>query len=92
MSIYKQRDKFYSMFFSKEGNNLSLIDYLDSSSFDEAVFVDYDNDLFTQLHHVDGKYFVPTLDNLSFKSIFNYFADHIIHPDDKEVSLYRKRG
>ena len=84
MSIYKQRDRFYSMFFN-EGEKLSLIDYLDNSSFDEAVFVDLKADSFTQLYHVDGKYFIPLLDSISFNSLFYYATDHIVHPDDREI-------
>lgn len=85
MSIYKKRDKFYSMFINNDKNDLSLINLLDGSSCDEVVFVDLNNDTFNQIYHVDGKYFIPMLDGFSFKGLFKYCYEHIVYFEDRDI-------
>ena len=77
---------FYKNFYQNE--DYPLIDLLNNSSCDEVIEIDLKEDVYKQLFHVDGKYFVPTLTNVSFIELFNFTSDHIVHPDDRDT--YRK--
>ena len=81
---YDPRIAFYKTFYYSE--NLPLIDLLNSSSCDEIVEVNVNDDSFTLLHHVDGKYFVPLVE-LSYNDLFDFTCNHIVHADDKEIYL-----
>ena len=62
----------------------SIIDYLDSLSFDELVEVDLFNDRIRNLFHVEGKYHVPVFDG-EHKDLYRYAVVNMIHPSDKAV-------
>ena len=74
----------YEMFY--ESPKFNLIDMLNESNADEVVEVDIKNDTFVQYYHVEGKYFVPTVD-ISFRDLVDFCAEHIVHPEDKGIFL-----
>ena len=78
------RTDFYELL-TKNGSH-SLIDFLNNSSCDEIVEIDLNNDTFKQFYHVDGKYFVPTIDN-SYKQLYDYCIKYMVHPDDVEIYI-----
>ena len=78
------RIAFYKTFFYNE--SLPLIDLLNNSSCDEILEVNLKEDTFKQIYHVNGKYFVPTVE-VSYKDLFNFTVEHIVHPDDKQIYL-----
>ena len=73
---------FYKNFYQNE--EYSLIDLLNNSSCDEVMEINFNNGTFKQLFHVDGKYFVPTVET-SYDELFKFVCKHIIHPDDVEI-------
>lgn len=75
------RLNFYKTFYHNE--RLSLIELLNNSSADEIMEVDFNNDSFKQIYHVDGKYFVPLVE-ISYKELYQFVIDHIVHPDDRD--------
>ena len=78
----KKRDAFYRLFFSKENTDFSLVDFLNDSSCDEIADIDLNHDLFKQISHREGKYFVPVLDSASYRSLYSFTRRYIVHPDD----------
>ena len=79
MKKVNPRLSFYKTFYQNE--DFSLIDLLNNSSCDEVMEVNVKDDTFKQLYHVDGKYFVPTIE-FSFKELNEFVKKHIVHPDD----------
>ena len=74
---------FYKLFYHNE--DYSLIDLLNNSSCDEVVEINLKKDTFNQLFHVDGKYFVPTISDVSYEGLFEFVCNHIVYPDDREI-------
>ena len=62
----------------------TLMEYLNSSSFDELLEIDLSRDRSRNIYHVEGKYFVPLLEG-TFSDLFQYSAEHMVHPDDAAV-------
>ena len=62
----------------------SIVEFLDSLSFDELVEVDLFNNRVHNLSHVEGKYFVPVFDG-PFKDLHRYSSENMIHPDDRHI-------
>lgn len=62
----------------------SVVDYLNSLSFDELVEMDLVNNRIKNLFHVEGKYFIPVFEG-PFKDLYRYSSENMIHPDDKEI-------
>ena len=73
---------FYKLFYQNE--EYSLIDLLNNSSCDEVIELDTKTNVYKQLFHVDGKYFVPTVES-AFDDLFDFVSKYIVHPDDKEI-------
>ena len=71
----------YKVFYQNE--DYSLMDYLSRSSADEVGEINFIDDTFKQLYHVDGKYFVPLI-GTSFSDLYQFTLDHIVHPDDRD--------
>ena len=82
MRVSNPRIGFYKTFYRNE--EYSLIDLLNNSSSDEVAEINLNNNTLKQLFHVDGKYFVPTVDD-KFSDIFDFTARYIVHPDDRSV-------
>ena len=76
---------FYKLFYHNE--DYPLIDMLNNSSTDEIVEINLKEGTFNQLFHVDGKYFVPTISDLSYDNLFDFVAQHIIHPEDRDIYI-----
>lgn len=68
------------------GNPGSVVEYLDSLSFDELAEIDLFNGQIRNLFHVEGKYFVPIFDG-SYKDLYRYSCENMIHPDDKTIQV-----
>ena len=73
---------FYKNFYQNE--EFPLIDLLNNSSVDEVMEVNLKEDTFKQFYHVDGKYFIPTVE-VSFKELNKFVSDYIVHPDDRPL-------
>ena len=87
--VSNPRIAFYKTFYRNE--DYPLIDFLNNSSCDEVVELDLNNSTYKQLFHVDGKYFVPTVEE-SFTDLFDFVAKYIVHPDDREIyTAYMKK-
>ncbi len=71
---------------TQEGQPASLIVDLMMSKFDELVELDFVHGRMRNLHHVDGKYFVPVVD-ATIRDIRRYSAENMVHPDDLELYL-----
>ncbi len=84
MSGYDKRLKFYKALHDMSPDSFTLRDIFDGSSCDEIVTIDLANDSFKQQYHIAGKYFVPAIDSLSYKKLFEFANEYIIHPDDRE--------
>ena len=82
VKVSNPRIAFYKTFYQNE--EYSLIDLLNNSSCDEVAEANLNDNTYKQLFHVDGKYFVPTVDN-SFSDLFEFVSRYIVHPDDREV-------
>ncbi|MBQ6730812.1 MAG: EAL domain-containing protein [Bacilli bacterium] len=82
MKVGNSRIAFYKTFYQNE--EYSLIDLLNNSSCDEIVEINLNDNTFKQLFHVDGKYFVPTVDS-SYSDLFEFTSRYIVHPDDREI-------
>ncbi len=83
-NIMNLRLKLYETFY--KSSDLSLIEALNNSSCDEIIDVDLRNDSFKQTFRIKGKYFVPIIDG-SYRSLVDFSANHIVHPDDKGIYL-----
>ena len=79
------RFAFYKLFYRNE--DYSLMDMLNNSTCDEIVEINLKEDTFNQRFHVDGKYFTPTISNVSFVDLFDFTSKHIVHPDDREIYI-----
>ncbi len=73
------RLELYELFY--QSDHFSLYDMLNRSNCDELLEVDLNNDTFKQIYHLQGKYFIPDVDN-SYQALVDYTAKHIVHPDD----------
>ena len=82
VKVSNPRIAFYKNFYQNE--EYSLIDLLNNSSCDEVAEINLNNNTYKQLFHVDGKYFIPTVDD-SFSDLFDFVSRYIVHPDDREV-------
>lgn len=82
MKVKNPRIGFYKTFYQNE--EYSLIDLLNNSSCDEVAELNLNDNTFKQLFHVDGKYFVPTVD-ASYNDLFDFVCRYIVHPDDRET-------
>ena len=90
VKVSNPRISFYRTFYQNE--EYSLIDLLNNSSCDEVAEVNLNDNTYKQLFHVDGKYFVPTVEN-SFSDLFDFVSKYIVHPDDREVyDRFMNRG
>ena len=79
ISTDNARLSMYELFYYN--TKISLIDMLNSSNADEVLEVDFNNDTFKQIYHVEGKYFTP--DSLeSYSALVNFAIKHVVHPDD----------
>lgn len=65
-------------------HSMSTMECLNRSSFDELVEVDLAANRCHNIYHVEGKYFVP-ITNGTYLDLFRYCADHMIHPDDRQI-------
>ena len=54
--------------------------------FDELIELDLLHGTMQNLHHVDGKYFVPIFDD-TVEDIHGYSIENMVHPDDREAYL-----
>lgn len=79
---FSSRWNMYEMFYLSDST--SLIEMLNSSNCDEILEVDLYRDTYKQFYHIDGKYFVPTVD-FSYRDLHDFTYDHIVHPDDRDV-------
>ncbi|MBQ9042085.1 MAG: EAL domain-containing protein [Eggerthellaceae bacterium] len=70
--------------FSNDGPPLTIVEYLDRSSYDELAEIDLVNDRCRNIFHVEGKYFVPVTDG-SYHSQYDYCIDNMVHPDDRDI-------
>ena len=70
----------------EQGRAASLLVNLMLAPYDELIEVDYIRGMITNLHHVEGKYFVPVFDN-TVEDIRRYSAENMVHPDDQELYL-----
>ena len=59
----------------------SLLDYLNSSTYDELVEIDLNRDHFKFLYNINDKYHVPGTEG-SFEQYYSYAVEHQIHPED----------
>ena len=66
------------------GRPESLVEYFDSSMFDELIEMDLVNNRFRNLCHVEGKFYVPVFDG-TFQDLYHYSGDNMVHPDDQAV-------
>lgn len=70
-----------------EGKDPSFVlDILNSSSYDELVELNYTDNTCNNIHHVDGKYFVPLL-VASYTDFYEYCAENMVHPSDRSIFL-----
>ena len=83
-SLMSLRYELYEMFYYN--SNVSMLDMLNGSSCDEIVQFNIPKDSFTQMYHVEGKYFIPNV-GPSYKELLDFTYNHIIHPDDKGVYM-----
>ena len=82
-----KRDNFYDLFFKQEAD-ISLMDYLNSSSFDECFTIDTINDEFSRLYHVSGKYYaLSNISSTKYSNVFQHALAQIIHPDDRGIFM-----
>ena len=72
--------------FPKSTDPLSLIEFLNNSSFDDLIEVDLVSNYCVNIYHSMDKYYVPLL-NGSHSDLFSYSLENIIHPKDKEIYL-----
>ena len=49
--------------FKNDGPRLTLVEWMNRSSFDELIEIDVPNDHCKNLYHVKGKYHVPVYDS-----------------------------
>ena len=63
---------------------MSMMEYLDNSSFDELGEIDLSHDHCRNLYHMEGKYFVPLMDS-SFSAMRRFALENMIHPDDRTI-------
>lgn len=67
-----------------EKKKTTLLDYLNSTPFDELVEFDLVNRELHTLRHVEGKYFVPVLD-CSLDAMYNFSLENMVHPEDRSM-------
>ena len=77
------RISFYKNFYRNE--EYPLIDLLNNSSCDEVVEINVKENTYRQLFHVDGKYFVPVIEDVSYDALYDFVSQFIVHPDDREI-------
>lgn len=82
LRVRNPRISFYKAFYQNE--EYPLIDLLNNSSCDEVVEINLNDNVYKQLYHVDGKYFVPVVDS-SYDNLFEFVSRYIVHPDDREI-------
>ncbi len=82
LKVSNPRIGFYKTFYQNE--EYSLIDLLNNSSCDEVMEINLNDNTFKQIFHVDGKYFVPTVES-SYSDLFDFVARYIVHPDDRAI-------
>ena len=63
---------------------MSMMEYLDNSSFDELGEIDLSHDHCRNLYHMEGKYFVPLMDS-SFSAMRRFALENMIHPEDRNI-------
>ncbi len=66
--------------------SVSPAEFLNNAPFDELVEIDLQNDSYSVISHVEGKYFLPVSDG-SFRDMYRYFINHLIYPDDREAYI-----
>lgn len=69
--------------FPRSTDPLSLIEFLNNSSFDDLIEADLISNYTRNIYHSTDKYFVPLL-NGNHSNLFDYSLQHMIHPEDKE--------
>ena len=70
---------------STQGSDFqTLTERLNASPFEDLVEIDLINDRCRNLFHIDGKYFVPIMKG-SWSELFRYSADHMVHPQDRQI-------
>ncbi len=72
--------------FNDEEQPASLLVELMLMDYDELVELDYVHGRMRNLYHKEGKYFAP-LNDAAIHDIRRYAADHMVHPDDRELYL-----
>ena len=76
MSIYRT--------FPGSTYQVSVVEYLNNSSFDEMVEIDLARDRCHNIYHTEGKYFVPLLD-ASYTGMYSYAKMYMVHAEDRQV-------
>ena len=63
--------------------DLSILDILEGSSYDDQIDIDVENDTYKINYHVNDKYYVPTV-NMSHSEMYRFTLNNLIHPEDRE--------
>ncbi len=69
--------------FDAISGKITIVEWLDSSTFDELIELDVANDRYRILCHVDDKYADAPLE-ASFTDLYRFVIDNLVHPDDAE--------
>ena len=69
-----------------EAGYQTVLDRLNASPYDELVEIDLLNDRCRNLWHVENKYYMPVLRG-NWSELYRYCADHMVHPQDREIFL-----
>ena len=64
----------------------SLVEALRQMPYDDLVEIDLNANSVQVLYHVEGKFYLPMMEG-SFDSLYHFCADHMVHPDDRELYL-----
>ena len=70
--------------FGDDVTDAEVIAWVNESNFDELIEYDVANGRCVNIYHVEGKYYVPSLDS-SLTQLIDYSCEHMIHPDDRET-------
>ncbi|MCR5088524.1 MAG: EAL domain-containing protein [Oscillospiraceae bacterium] len=78
------KQHFWQLFCRSEGQELSLEEELNLTSFDELMEIDLQTGHFRIVTHVDEKYYGVAREG-NFRRLYFYAADNFVHPEDREA-------
>ena len=76
----------FNKVFPRSTDPISILDFLNNSTYDDLIEVDLTNNKCRTIHHCENKLFIP-MPSGTYTELFEYSLSHMIYPEDRDAYL-----